>query len=330
MNVKRLSYAGLVDFKIGHATNEQALTGCTTVICPEGAVAGVDVRGGAPGTRETDLLQPTNTVEQVHAVFLAGGSAFGLEAGSGIMRFLEEKQIGMDTGAAKVPIVPGAILFDLGVGDARIRPDQALGYQAALNAWENSFEVSGGNVGAGTGATVGKLLGEDYLMKSGIGYAGLQVGEVQLAAVVAVNAIGDIFDPATHTQIAGLYDREKKQLLNTNDCLTAQFEQDGTVANRDNSGKNTTIGVVMTNAKLTKSQTNKIAQLAHNGIARTIQPAHTAMDGDTLFAMSSSRVDAPVDLVGMLATRVVESAIVHAVKEADAVGNIPSYHSIGF
>ncbi|GAB2555248.1 P1 family peptidase [Gracilibacillus alcaliphilus] len=324
--MKKLSISELTDFQIGHAQDLDALTGCTTVICQKGAVAGVDVRGGAPGTRETDLLDPRNTMEQVHAIFLAGGSAFGLEVGSGIMKWLEEKQVGFDTGIAKVPIVPGAILFDLGIGHANVRPDSMMGYQAAKNAWEQKADIALGNVGAGTGATVGKLLGSDYMMKSGIGYAGFQIGDIQVAALVAVNAVGDVFDPDANKQLAGLYDRDQQQLLQTNEVFLQQFSH---VKNKtDQQGVNTTIGIMMTNAKLSKAQINKLASIGHNGIARTIQPAHTSMDGDTLFAMSSSMVEAPLDLVGIIGTKAVELAILEAIKQADSIENIPAYKSL--
>ncbi|SHN18635.1 P1 family peptidase [Gracilibacillus kekensis] len=322
--MKKLFVDELQDFRIGHQQDTDALTGCTVIICEEGATTGVDVKGGAPGTRETDLLASENTVEKAHATFLSGGSAFGLDAGSGVMYFLEERDIGFDVVFAKVPIVPGAILFDLGVGSPSIRPDKMMGYQACVNAYENTSVF--GNVGAGCGATVGKALGNDYSMKSGIGFAAYQLGSLQVAAVVAVNAIGDIVDPITNQTIAGLYDKTKRQFLSSEETLISQAEKK--LLAQDRYSGNTTIGTIMTNANLTKAQTNKIASIAQDGIAKTITPSHTLIDGDTLFMMASGKVEADPNAIAIIATKVIQEAIIDGVKKATSVAGIPSYNDI--
>ncbi|WP_117169417.1 P1 family peptidase [Paraliobacillus sediminis] len=306
-------------FKIGHAQNEQAATGCTVIISENGAIAGVDVRGGSPGTRETDLLKSENIVDQVHAVFLSGGSAYGLDVGTGVMRYLEEREIGFDVQVAKVPIVPGAILFDLAIGEANIRPDAAMGYQACLNS-ENTQDLLQGNSGAGMGATVGKCLGPSYSMKGGIGTYAVQIGDLKIGAIIAVNSFGDIIDPRTNEILAGVFDREKGIYLNTEKQLLNQLEK---ATNRFSS--NTTIGTILTNAKATKAEMNKIASIAHDGMARTMRPSHTLVDGDTLFAMTSNQVKVDLNIVGMLAVEVVEQAIIRAVKQATSLFGQPSY-----
>lgn len=307
-------------FKIGHAQNEQAATGCTVIISENGAVAGVDVRGGSPGTRETDLLKSENLVDQVHAVFLSGGSAYGLDVGTGVMRYLEEREIGFDVQVAKVPIVPGAILFDLAIGEAHIRPDAAMGYQACRNSENTSHDLLQGNSGAGMGATVGKCLGPSYSMKGGIGSYAVQIGDLKIGAIIAVNSFGDIIDPRTNEILAGVFDREKGIFLNTEKQLLNQLEK---ATNRFSS--NTTIGTIVTNAKATKAEMNKIASIAHDGMARTMRPSHTLVDGDTLFAMTSNQVKVDLNSVGMLAVEVVEQAIIRAVKQATSLFGQPSY-----
>ncbi|MGN8647003.1 P1 family peptidase [Gracilibacillus sp. HCP3S3_G5_1] len=321
--MKTLKIDQLEGFKIGHHQDETALTGCTVIICEEGATTGVDVRGGAPGTRETDLLASENTINKTHATFLAGGSAYGLDVGSGVMKFLEQRGVGMNLQIVKVPIVPGAILFDLAIGSSEIRPNQTMGFKACENAYKNKTVF--GNVGAGTGATVGKVLGPEFTMKSGIGYSGYQIGTLQIAATVAVNAVGDIIDPSSGKQIAGLFDRKNHQLLHTSDILLSQagqtFQDNGYYGN-------TTIGSIMTNAKLTKAQVNKIASIAQDGMAKTIDPAHTFMDGDTLFVMATGKVEVDPTIVGMLATKVVTEAIINAVKIAKSVADFPAYQDV--
>jgi len=313
--------------EVGHAQNEEALTGCTVILCRNGAVAGVDVRGGAPGTRETDLLDPVNLVDKVHAIVLAGGSAFGLDAANGVMRYLEEKNIGFNTGVARVPIVPSAILYDLNLGRANVRPDSAMGALAAASAV--STPPAEGNVGAGTGASVGKMFGPALAMKSGIGNASMDIGGgVVVGAIVAVNAWGDVISPDTGEIVAGLRSGRVGPLRigkgrQFADTLAMMKTSTGRgvlgLANRGN----TVIGAVATNAKLTKAQATKIAQMAHDGLARTIRPAHTMLDGDTIFALSTGTKKADVSTVGAFAAEVIAQAILRAVRMAKSVGRVP-------
>ncbi len=307
--------------KIGNAQNLNGPTGCTVVICEDGASAGVDVRGGAPGTRETDLLNPVNLVDKIHAVTLAGGSAFGLDAASGVMQYLEEKNIGFDVGVTKVPIVCSAVLFDLAIGDHRIRPNKEMGYEACKNAEFN--ECMEGNVGAGTGATVGKILGPESSMKGGLGCYALQVGELQVGAVIAVNCLGDVVDPGTGKIIAGALGKDKKTFLNTEKVMISQYDE-----KKNLFSGNTTIGVVVTNGKFTKSEMNKVASMAHNGYGRAMRPAHSMFDGDTIFTMATGKVEADINVVGLLAARVVEQAVIRAVKNAEGVFGYKAYRDI--
>jgi L-aminopeptidase/D-esterase-like protein len=313
---------------VGHAQNLEALTGCTVILCEDGAVGGVDQRGGAPGTRETDLLRPMHLVDNVHGIMLAGGSAFGLDAASGVMRYLEEKGVGFDTRVARVPIVPAAILFDLGVGRADIRPDAEMGYQACLNA--TTSPPAEGNVGAGTGATVGKILGMGQAMKSGIGTASMEIGAgVIVGAIVAVNAFGDVVDPTTNQIIAGARSTTIGPLrVGSPGYFADTLEVMKTMIGRTILGLasrgNTVIGVVATNARLNKEQANKIAQMAHNGLARCIRPAHTMHDGDIIFAIATGKHKADVNIVGAFAAEVVALAILRAVRCAQAVAGLPA------
>ena len=313
---------------VGHAQNDEALTGCTVILCEKGAVGGVDQRGGAPGTREVDALHPMHLVSKVHAVVLAGGSAFGLEAATGVMRFLEEKGVGFDTRVVKVPIVPAAILFDLGVGRSDVRPDAAMGYQACQNA--TTEPPAEGNVGAGTGATVGKILGPALCMKSGVGTASLDIGAgVMVAAIVAVNAFGDVIDPSSGQIIAGARSKDVGPIhIGTPgyfaDTLHVMQTLIGRTALGFGSKGNTVIGVVATNAKLDKEQANKVAQMAHDGLARTIRPAHTMVDGDTIFAIATGEHAADVNIVGAYAAEVFAQAILRAVRAAKPVAGIPA------
>lgn len=304
---KHNSIVDVPGIEVGHAQDDEALTGCTVILCRQGAVAGVDVRGSAPGTRETDLLNPINLVEQVHAILLAGGSAFGLDAAAGVMRYLEENNIGLDTGPARVPIVPAAILYDLNTGRADVRPDAAMGYRAAASA--SSVNRAEGNVGAGTGASVGKMRGMKYAMKSGIGTASIEINGVMIGAIVAVNPIGDVIDPKTGKPVAGM--------------------RPGSTLNWMKSGKarspiqsNTVIGVIATNARLTKAQATKVAQMAQDGLAQAIRPAHTMFDGDTIFALSTGIVEADVSTIGAFAAEVMAEAIVRGVKMAESAGGL--------
>ncbi|WP_188208125.1 P1 family peptidase [Alkalibacillus aidingensis] len=292
--------------KVGHQQNYKARTGCTVILTEAGATCGVDVRGSAPGTRETDLLDPVNLVDQVHAISLAGGSAYGLDAASGVMKFLEENGVGMDVGVAKVPIVPSAILFDLAVGDPSVRPDQMMGYEAARLA--ESGEVNQGSVGAGCGATVGKIAGFEQVTDSGIGSASIKLDNgLIVGAIVAVNAFGDVRDPETGEIVAGAIEPESGHFLESAKAMRQMVETGGFP------GTNTTIGVVASNAKLTKAEAQKVAQVAQNAIGRTISPAHTMFDGDTIFALGTGEDSYPVDLVASLGCEVMEKAILRSV-----------------
>lgn len=317
------AYGSIVDVpgvKVGQVQDAEALTGCTVLVMENGAVCGVDVRGSAPGTRETDLLHPTCLIERVHAICLSGGSAYGLDAASGVMRWLEERNIGFDVGVGVVPIVPAAVLFDLSVGSAKVRPDQQMGYTAAQQA--NTHPVKQGNVGAGTGATVGKLAGVRHAMKGGLGSASRRLPNgLVVGAIVAVNAVGEVRDPATGKVLAGVRD-EHGQIR---DIRSLMIEQ-GTSSILP--GTNTTIAIVASNANFTKAQANKVAQMAHNGLARTIFPVHTMHDGDTIFAAATGGVDASVDLVGTLSADVLAEAVVNAIIAAETAGGIPAYRDL--
>ncbi|HZJ99987.1 MAG TPA: P1 family peptidase, partial [Tissierellaceae bacterium] len=272
--------------KVGHAQSQEGMTGCSVIICEEGATGGVDVRGSAPGTRETDLFKAEKMVDKVHAIVLSGGSAFGLDAASGVMKYLEEEGIGLDVGVTKVPIVSSAVIFDLNIGDYRIRPDFNMGYLAAKNARKDN--ILQGNVGCGMGATVGKILGPEKAMKSGLGSATVKVGNLLVSAMVAVNSFGDIYDFKDNKQIAGVYDYSNNKLLNTIDIMKEASREIGFNV------KNTTIGIITTNAIITKAEGNKISQMAHNGFARTINPVHTMVDGDTIFTMGTNEIKADI------------------------------------
>lgn len=316
MEVRKIT--DIPGIRVGNAQDLEAGTGCTVIICEQGAVAGVDVRGGSPGTRETDLLRSENQVDKIHGVLLAGGSAFGLDAASGIMEFLEEKGVGFDVGVTKVPIVPGAILFDLVCGDYRVRPDKAMGYQACVAAWDGEF--SEGSVGAGTGATVGKFFGVEHAMKGGLGSYCIQTGNLMVGAVVAVNCLGDVIDSDRGVILAGAYKENPFSFMDTEEGMIQYYSKMTNVF----SG-NTTIGSIITNASLTKTQANKIASMAHNGYARTIRPSHTMFDGDTIFVMSTGEVEADVSVVGLLAAKVMERAVINAVKKADPLFGFKAY-----
>ncbi|NLM03927.1 MAG: P1 family peptidase [Clostridiales bacterium] len=317
-----IPFTDIDEIKLGHEEDLENLTGCTVLLCESGAVAGVDVRGGAPGTRETDLLNPMNLIDKIHAILLSGGSAFGLDAAGGVMQYLEEKDIGFDVGVAKVPIVTGAVLFDLAVGNPKIRPDKDMGYRACINA--NNQTCPEGNIGAGTGATVGKFLGLEYAMKGGLGCYALQVGDLKVGAVVAVNAFGDVINPKTGEIIAGTLNADKTSFANTSKSFLSLIDK-----NQHNllTG-NTTIGIIATNAKINKSQANKIASMTHDAYARTIRPVHTMADGDTIFALGTGKVTADINVIGVLANEVMEMAILRAIKSANSVLGIKAYEDI--
>jgi len=312
--------------EVGHAQDIEALTGCTVILCRKGAVTGVDVRGGAPGTRETDLLDPINLVEKAHAIVLAGGSAYGLDSASGVMRYLEEQGVGFNTGVAKVPIVPAAILFDLNMGASDVRPDADMGYCAASAASRHAPRE--GNVGAGTGASVGKVLGAKTAMKAGLGTASMEVNGVVVGAIVAVNSWGDVIDPKSGEILAGARSTKLGPVKLGGDGYFADtLEMMKTFLGRTAVGvatkTNTVIGVVATNAKLTQAEAAKVAQMAQDGLARTIRPAHTMLDGDTIFALATGVKKADVSTVGAFAAEVMAQAIIRAAQKAAPAGGLP-------
>ena len=316
----------IAGLKVGHFTDARRPTGCTVLLCEAGAVAGVDVRGAAPGTRETDLLHPLATISQVHALLLTGGSAFGLDAASGVMRWLEERGHGVLVGPARVPIVPAAVLFDLWLGDARIRPDAAAGYAACEAA--STAHPAQGSVGAGAGAAVGKLFGIGRAMKGGIGGASIKVGAITVAALVAVNAIGDVVDPASGRVIAGARADDGRTPLDTLAALV-----DGQLPAHLMAGMATTIGIVATDALLTKTEANKLASMAHDGLARSINPVHTAGDGDAMFAVATGGSGKPghLTVLGALAAEVTARAVLNAVRAAHGLTepDLPSARDLG-
>lgn len=307
-----LTLTAVPGLEVGHDTDSSRPTGCTVVLCRDGATAGVDVRGAAPGTRETDLLAPENTVSQVHGLVLSGGSAFGLDAAGGVMRWLEEHGHGFPVGPVRVPIVPGAVIFDLLVGDGRVRPDAESGYRACQRA--SSAPVEQGCVGAGAGATVGKLFGPTRAMKGGVGSVAVRVGPWVVGALVVCNAIGDVVDPATGRLIAGA--RTSPESVDLIDTVQAQLR--GVPGTGALTGGNTTIGVVGCNARLTKAQAKRLAQVGHDGWARTLRPVHTPMDGDTLFALATGQTGEEPDMVLLctLAAEAVAQATLQAVRQA--------------
>lgn len=307
----------VIGIKVGHYTDTEAITGCTVILCERGAVAGVDVSGSAPGTRETDLLRPGNLVEEVQAVVLSGGSAFGLDAASGVMKYLEERGVGHETRAGLVPIVPAAIIFDLAIGSSEIRPGAEAGYRACLAATDT--EVAEGCVGAGTGATVGKILGMERATKGGLGLASQELANgVVVAALMVVNAFGDVIDAKTGKVIAGPRRPNGGGFLSTAELLRkGKFR-------RNVPSSNTIIGVVATNAQLNKEQANKLAQMAQVGIARTIDPCRTMYDGDVVFALSSGEKKVDINALGSVAAEVVAMAIIRAVLQAETMAGIPS------
>jgi L-aminopeptidase/D-esterase-like protein len=300
--------------EVGHFTDTRRPTGCSVVLARRGAVGGCDVRGAAPGTRETDLLAPANLVETVHAVVLSGGSAWGLDAASGVMRWLDEQGIGLAVGPARVPIVPAAVLFDLHVGDAAIRPDAAAGHAACMAA--SRQPPAQGNVGAGAGAVVGKIFGTARAMKGGIGSASVRLGGITVGALVACNALGDVVDPDTGAVIAGARTPDGRSLLDTRRALLSG-EPPGPLP----IGANTTIGVVATDAVLTKPQASRLATVSHDGLARAINPAHTVLDGDTLFALATGASGRTADglVLATMAAEAVARAVVRAVRAAQGV-----------
>ena len=307
--------------EVGHYTDLGAATGCTVILCRDGAVGGVDVRGGAPGTRETDVLRPGNLVQNIHGVLLTGGSAFGLAAASGVMDYLEERGVGFQIGSATVPIVPAAVIFDLGLVSGTVRPTHAEGYKACLKA--SACLVEEGSVGAGTGATLGKALGMDQAIKAGIGTASLKLGDgIIVGALVVVNAYGSLVDHIQGKLVAGPRNDSRNGF-----CDTVEFLLNGDQRMSSSlSGANTTIGVIATDARLTKEQANFLAKLSHDGLALTIRPCHTTRDGDTLFSMATGTSETKADItrIGAAAVEVVAMAVLRSVEQARGLGGIPS------
>ena len=317
-----LGLTAIAGIEVGHHTLDARPTGCTVVLTRGGATAAVDVRGASPGTRETALLDPVNSIQQVHAVVLSGGSAFGLAAADGVMRHLDERGIGYQTRTARVPIVPAAILYDLGVGDPSVRPTAECGYLAAQAA--RSDGIHEGSVGAGAGATVGKLAGPDRAMKGGIGTALIELPDgLQVAALMAVNAVGDIYDPTTGALVAGVRSADGRRVVGAHALLREP-------APDLPGGENTTIGVVATNARLDKAQLGVVARMAHDGLARAVRPAHTPVDGDTIFALATGSLEGPADLlrIGALAADVTAEAIVRGVRAASGLPDYPAVRDL--
>lgn len=322
---KEISIQEIKGIKIGQSENQAAGTGCTVFLSETGMRAGLDVRGGGPASRESELLNPLAAAQVIHAIVLAGGSAYGLGAADGVMKYLEEKGIGFEVGPSlKVPLVCQSDLFDLTVGDPYIRPDKAMGYDACLRAEENGTgNYRDGNFGAGCGATVGKFAGMDYCMKSGIGSYAVQIGELQVGAVVAVNALGDIYDWKTGKKIAGLLAEDRKTFRSTEELMYASTE----IVENKFTG-NTTIGVIITNGKFEKASLCKIAGMAHDGYARSIRPVHTTADGDSIYTVSVGDVEADQDLTGVLAAEVMSEAIIRAVMSAEGAYGYPGVRDL--
>ncbi len=310
------------EVKIGQVEDEKAATGCTVLICEKGMRAGLDVRGGGPASRDSQLLNPLAAAQEFHAIVLSGGSAFGLGAANGVMQYLEERGIGFDVGVTKVPLVVQSDLFDLTVGDTFTRPDAAMGYAAAKCAME-SPNYRDGNYGAGCGATVGKAKGMPTCMKTGMGSYAVRLGELQVGAIVALNALGDVFDWKSCKQVAGMLTDDKSAFCGTVDymCGSTQIVENKFTGN-------TTLGVILTNAAFSKAQLCKIAGMAHDGYARSIRPVHTTADGDSIYAASAGSVQADQDLVGALAAETVSEAILRAVYAAEGAYGFPAYRDL--
>ena len=316
--MKEIPVTSIENIAIGQAENAKAGTGCTVFVSRDGMAAGLDVRGGGPASRESQLLNPLMSAQVLHAVVLAGGSAYGLGAADGVMRCLEERGIGFDVAVTKVPLVAQSDLFDLTVGDGSVRPDAAMGYEAAKRALE-APNYRDGSFGAGCGATVGKIGGMETCMKTGIGSYAVQLGDLKIGAVVALNALGDVFDWKTGRQVAGLLTEDRTGLRSTTEFMQRSIE---VVENRF--AGNTTLGIIITNAAFRKPALCKIAGMAHDGYARSIRPVHTSADGDSIYAVSMGNVSADQDLVGTLAADVMSEAILRAVDHAESGYGFPS------
>jgi L-aminopeptidase/D-esterase-like protein len=322
--MKEISVFSFEPLRIGQAENVPAGTGCTVFLCPEGMRAGIDVRGGGPASREITLLDPLMSAQEIHAVVLAGGSAFGLGAADGVMKYLEEQGVGYDVGVTRVPLVVQSDLFDLTVGDPFIRPDAAMGYAAAKQAME-APNYRDGNRGAGCGATVGKIAGMATCMKTGIGSYALELEGLKVGAVVALNALGDVFDWKTGKQIAGLLTEDRTAFRSSPQAIQASIR-----AVKNRFVENTTLGVVFTNARFDKAALTKIAGMAHDGYGRSIRPVHTSIDGDSIYALSVGEVQADLDLVGTLAADTICKAICRAVENAESAYGYPAARDLPF
>ena len=322
--MKEISVNDIRQIRIGQMEDAENGTGCTVFVCEEGMRAGLDVRGGGPASRESELLKPLAAAQYIHSIVLAGGSAFGLGTANGVMKCLEERNIGFDVGVTKVPLVVQSDLFDLTVGSAFRRPDPEMGYAAAVHALDDP-NYRDGNYGAGCGATVGKITGMDSCMKTGIGSYAVQIGDLQIGAVVALNALGDVYDWKTGKQIAGLLKEDGSGFRDTQEYMKGNIE---VVGNRF--AGNTTLGVVITNAEFRKPELCKIAGMAHDGFARSIRPVHTSADGDSIYAVSVGNVRADQDVAGTLAAEVVSEAIIRAVKSAESAYGFPAAKDLSF
>lgn len=342
--MKTIALTDISGFRIGQVEDASAATGVTAILFPEGAAAGFDVRGGGPASRDSRILDPLAAAEVVHAVVLGGGSAFGLDAGGGVQRYLEEHGIGLPVGDVRVPLVCQSDIFDLMVGDGSVRPDASMGYAACVASEQGERgNYRDGNYGAGCGATVGKALGVDFCMKTGIGSYAVQLGELQVGAIVVVNAVGDVRDPESGETVAGLLAEDRRGFRSSAQVMYAGYEASSAkAAEVDAQGvggvegasaqagivTNTTIGAIITNAALTKAQLCKLAGMAHDGYARAISPVHTSMDGDSIYAVSVGEVSAPLDIVGTLASDVMVQAILTAARSADPAYGMPSATSL--
>ncbi|NBK97285.1 MAG: peptidase S58 family protein [Erysipelotrichia bacterium] len=319
--MKRINIEEIGNIHIAHVENKEAATGCSVVICKEGAACGLSVAGGGPASRESELLKPVADANVIHAILLSGGSAFGLDAAGGVMAYLEQQNIGFDTGITKVPLVCQSCLFDLSVADKDIRPDQTMGYACAKKAL-SSHHNEWGNVGAGCGASVGKLKGMEYAMKSGIGSYAIQIGELKIGAMVAVNALGDIYDYQTNQKIAGLLNEQKDGFQDSVKVMVESYKEMALF------NTNTTLAIIITNAQFDKTKMNKIAAMAQNGYARSIKPVHTNADGDSIYAMSCGNVKADINVVGTLAADVISEAIKDAIYQSESAYGLKGYDEI--
>jgi L-aminopeptidase/D-esterase-like protein len=328
--MKRLNaITDIPGIKVGHASDLKALTGCTVILCEEGAIGGVDIRGTATGTRQIDAFTHLHLVDQIHAILLAGGSAFGLDAAGGVMAYLEERGKGFDVIKTKVPIVPAAIIFDLGIGNFRVRPDYKMGYEACLNA---SKRVEEGSIGVGTGATVGKLFGVDRAMKGGVGTASMRGPKgLMVGTLVVVNAFGDIIDPISHQILAGARkSKESSRLANSSMWMKQGVtrKEFGAITPSKPATFNTTLGVIATNASLSKKEVHQVAQIAHSGLVKMISPIHSTFDGDLVFAISYGKKRADVNTIGLLGESALMESVKRAIMKADGFGVIPAYKDL--